>query len=55
VRQEGFDIAFSGLPGVNGAQTDWLAARRIGAPRDAGQLAYLLSGLARHASVAPVQ
>jgi peptidoglycan/xylan/chitin deacetylase (PgdA/CDA1 family) len=47
VREEGFETAFSDERGFNDARTDWMAARRINAPADVGQLGYLLSGLAR--------
>jgi peptidoglycan/xylan/chitin deacetylase (PgdA/CDA1 family) len=49
VREEGFDTAFSDERGFNDARTDWMAAKRINAPADVGQLGYLLSGLADRA------
>jgi peptidoglycan/xylan/chitin deacetylase (PgdA/CDA1 family) len=45
VLEEGFQTAFSAMRGFNDAATDPMAARRIGAPADAGQLGYLLSGI----------
>jgi peptidoglycan/xylan/chitin deacetylase (PgdA/CDA1 family) len=43
--EEGFDLAFSGTPGVNRPPIDWLDLKRINAPAAAEQLAFLLSGI----------
>jgi peptidoglycan/xylan/chitin deacetylase (PgdA/CDA1 family) len=43
VAEEGFETAFSAIPGFNDATTDRMAARRIGAPADPRQLGYVLS------------
>jgi peptidoglycan/xylan/chitin deacetylase (PgdA/CDA1 family) len=45
LREEGFELAFSGVPGVNRPPADWLEIKRINAPAAAEQLAYLLSGI----------
>jgi peptidoglycan/xylan/chitin deacetylase (PgdA/CDA1 family) len=45
LHEEGFDLAFGGARGVNGADADWMAIKRINAPSDPMQLAYLLSGI----------
>lgn len=45
LREEGFELAFSGTPGVNRLPTDWLEIKRINAPASAEQLGYLLSGI----------
>jgi peptidoglycan/xylan/chitin deacetylase (PgdA/CDA1 family) len=45
VRQAGFNLAFSTLPGINGPTTDWLEIRRVHAPSTMDSLAWLLSGM----------
>ncbi len=43
VRQQGFDVAFSTIPGINGSDTDWFAVRRIAAAQSVPELAWAIS------------
>jgi peptidoglycan/xylan/chitin deacetylase (PgdA/CDA1 family) len=45
VRDAGFNLAFSTLPGVNGRATDWLEIRRVHAPPTVDNLGWLMSGM----------
>jgi peptidoglycan/xylan/chitin deacetylase (PgdA/CDA1 family) len=45
VRNAGFDLGFSTLPGVNGRTTDWMEIRRVHAPGTIDNLGWLMSGV----------